>query len=166
MRMILSRRFPADSLALDVRTVGGEVQRLVHCEQNSPLHRFQAVAHIGQGAGRNDRQGIIQIPLARLLADRNVLDVYSVAGVASRSLVLSVRPFIPFRHRVLPSSEVMCRASFDSRGVGGERTFLNRARLRLTAKQCRLNSVVRCASLSRETVAIVAILLKTRRLPE
>ncbi len=43
------------------------IGKLVHREQHAPVHRLQAVAHIGQCAADDDAHRIVQIGLAHLL---------------------------------------------------------------------------------------------------
>jgi len=47
---------------------------LVHGVQDAPLHRFQAVAGIRQGAGDDDAHGIVEICPAHLLVDIDLSD--------------------------------------------------------------------------------------------
>ena len=46
--------------------VGGQIL-LVHGVQNTPVHRLQAVAHIGQGTGYDDAHGVLNVAVLHLL---------------------------------------------------------------------------------------------------
>ncbi len=61
----------ADHLrALAVLGVGGQVL-LPHRVEDAALHRLQAVTHIGQGAGGDHRQRVVQVPRLRRFVQRH-----------------------------------------------------------------------------------------------
>ena len=63
-----------DAGALDVPAVG-EQPHLVHRVEDPALHRLEAVAGVGEGAGVDDRVGVLQERRAHLVADVDVEDV-------------------------------------------------------------------------------------------
>ena len=65
----------ADHLgALDVRAVRAQAH-VLHQVQDAALHRLEAVARVGQGAGVDDAVGVLQVRAAHLLGDVDVDDV-------------------------------------------------------------------------------------------
>ena len=64
---------PTTRLALHVGAVGAQPQ-LAHPEQDAALHRLQAVAGVGQGAGVDDAVGVLEEGAAHLLLDVDVDD--------------------------------------------------------------------------------------------
>src|SRR5262245_10580359 len=48
---------------------------MVHRVEDAPLHRLEAVAHVGQGPRIDDRDSVIQVTTLRLGAQGDCLDV-------------------------------------------------------------------------------------------
>ena len=48
----------------------------VHGEQDAPVHRLEAIAHIRQGTADDDAHGVIQIGLFELLLDVDLEDFF------------------------------------------------------------------------------------------
>jgi hypothetical protein len=68
VRVILADAVSDDAGALLVRAVPVVLQ-LVHREQRPAVHRFEAVAHVGQGPADDDGHGVVQIGHAHLVFD-------------------------------------------------------------------------------------------------
>ena len=71
-----------DLRALAVLGVGREVL-LPHRVEDAALDRLHAVAHVGQRARRDDRQGVVEVLLLRRLVERH--DVLARAAAAAGS---------------------------------------------------------------------------------
>ncbi len=67
--MELTHDITDDAGTLDGPAVGVKLKLVVHAIENAPLHRLEAVAHIGQSPRRNNREGICQIAASRLFDD-------------------------------------------------------------------------------------------------
>ena len=65
VRMVLAKHFTNDTGAFLVDRARAN-SHVVHRVQNTPVHRLEAVARIGQGARDNDAHGIIQVRAAHL----------------------------------------------------------------------------------------------------
>ena len=78
VRMQPAHDLADDAGALDVPAVGSQ-SHLRHLEQDAPLDRLQAVARVGQGAGVDDRVGVLEERAPHLLGDVDVDDA-AVAG--------------------------------------------------------------------------------------
>ena len=88
VRMVLAHRVADGARGLVVGAVGGEVE-LVHRVEDAPMHRLQAVAHVGQRAAHDHAHRVIEIAALHFVEDRDGLDVGRpfgpgpvVAGVA------------------------------------------------------------------------------------
>ncbi len=70
---VVAAHHVADHLgALAMLGVGGQVL-LPHREEDAALHRLQPVAHVGQGARRDDRERVIEIAALRGLVQRDAV---------------------------------------------------------------------------------------------
>ena len=74
VRVVLAHHLADDALALDVAAVGAQAQ-LGHRVQDAALHRLEAVARVGQGAGVDDRVGVLEERALHLLLDVDVDDL-------------------------------------------------------------------------------------------
>src|SRR5689334_20945184 len=89
--MIFAENFAHDLRAFAVRPGRSETQ-LVHAEENAPMHRLQAVTHVGQRAPNDHAHRIIEIGLLHLgfdvyrNQDRLVLFVWHCSSVAQALL--------------------------------------------------------------------------------
>ena len=75
MRMVLAQHVADDGGRLTCRP-SRDKPHLIHCVEDAPLDRLQAVADVGQGARHDDRHGIVEKRLADL-----VFDVYWDYGI-------------------------------------------------------------------------------------
>ena len=79
----------ADDLgALVVRSVGPEPV-VEHGVEDPAVHRLEAVAHVGQGPGHDDRHGVLEERALHLLLDLNGLDGTADRLVARRRRVVA-----------------------------------------------------------------------------
>ena len=74
VRVVVAGDVADDLGALARPAVEGEVQVVVHRVQDAALHRLEAVTHVGQGAGGDDRQSVGAIACLDLLPQRPNLD--------------------------------------------------------------------------------------------
>jgi hypothetical protein len=98
VRVVRLHHLADDRRALDVAPVGRDVQVVPHRIQDTTLHGLEAVADVGQGPRRDHAQGVIEIPAARGLGQRDVLD----HGVRTPAATFP-SPFA-LRHRSRPTS--------------------------------------------------------------
>ena len=99
VRVVLTDDFADRPGTLLVRAVG-EDAALVHRVEDAAMDRLQAVAHVGQGAGRDDRHRVFDEALAHLMAELGELQgpavfvhlagVGAATGVAELLLELAV----------------------------------------------------------------------------
>ncbi len=71
--VVLAHDVAGDAGALHVGAVGAGAQA-VHAEEDPAVHRLQAIARVRQGAGRDDRHGVVQEGGFHLLLDLDGLD--------------------------------------------------------------------------------------------
>ena len=71
--MILAQHFADDTGALLVGFVAGQ-PHIVHSIEDTSMHRFEAVAHVGQSAGDDDAHGIVKICGVHLSGDIDLAD--------------------------------------------------------------------------------------------
>ena len=71
VRMVVAQHGADDGRRLAMLGVGPQVL-LPHRVEDAPLHGLQTVADVGQGAGRDDRQGVVQIACACRLVQRDL----------------------------------------------------------------------------------------------
>ena len=69
VRVVVAHHVADDLGALAVLGVGGEVL-LPHRVEDAALHGLQAVAHVGQGARRDDREGVVEVARLRGFVQR------------------------------------------------------------------------------------------------
>ena len=74
VRMVLGHDLADDARRLAVRLVGG-IAGALHAEDDAPVNRLQAVAHIGQRARHDDAHRVVEVGAFHLLFDRDRLDV-------------------------------------------------------------------------------------------
>ena len=79
VRMIFAHHVAGDARGFVVGPVGREIL-LAHREQDAPVDRLQAVAHVGQRAADDHAHRVIEIAAPHLVGDRNGLDVGGTAG--------------------------------------------------------------------------------------
>ena len=72
VRVVLAQHLADDRRALAELGVGVKVQVRVHRVEDPPLHRLQAVAHVGQRARGDDADRVVQIAALRLVRERSV----------------------------------------------------------------------------------------------
>ena len=53
---------------------GGPHARVVHAEQHTPMHRFEAVANVRQSPAHDHAHGVIEVRRAHLVGDLDLLD--------------------------------------------------------------------------------------------
>ena len=70
MRMVLAQHFTDDARALFVRLVGSQAH-VVHGIENAPMHRLEAVAHVGQRPRDDHAHRVIQISRLHFLVNIN-----------------------------------------------------------------------------------------------
>ena len=70
--MVAAHHVADDLGALAMLGVGGQVL-LPHRVEDAALHRLQAVADVGQRAGGDDRERVVEIAGLRRLVQRDVL---------------------------------------------------------------------------------------------
>ena len=83
VRMVLTDNFADRPGRLLVRTVGVDAA-LVHCVQDATVHRLQAIAHVRQGARRDDRHRVLDERLLHLAAKLRNLKLAAVDVLAGR----------------------------------------------------------------------------------
>jgi hypothetical protein len=71
--MVFAHHVADHARALHVRA-RRDVVALLHAEQDPAVDRFQAVAHVGQGAPDDDAHRIVEIRLAHLVFEVDVQD--------------------------------------------------------------------------------------------
>src|SRR5262249_41790342 len=76
MGMVVARHVADDLGALPRPAVGVQVQVVVHRVQDAPLHRLEAVAHVGQCPGGDDRQGVVQVTVSGFVGKWGRLDSF------------------------------------------------------------------------------------------
>ncbi|SPU80182.1 Uncharacterised protein [Brucella suis] len=86
MRVILTHDLTNHTGRLAVGAVIGEIH-LVHGMENAPMHRLQAVAHIGQRAAHDHAHGIIKIRPLHFLDNGNRLNAAWAAVWATIHIV-------------------------------------------------------------------------------
>ncbi len=79
VRVILADHVAHGARRLVVGTVGGEVE-LAHRIEDAPVHRFQAVANVGQRAAHDHAHRVIEIAAFHFIEDRDGLDIGRTAG--------------------------------------------------------------------------------------
>ena len=84
--VIVSGRVPGNLGALDPFAAGAKVQ-VVHCNENSTLTGFQAIAHIWKSATDNHAHRVRQIAVTKLVLDRQVHHAQG-AGATACALAL------------------------------------------------------------------------------
>ena len=70
VRVIFAHHVADHARRFDVFLVG-RVALLVHRKENAPVHRLQAVAHVGQRARHDHAHGVIEIAALHFLGDRD-----------------------------------------------------------------------------------------------
>ena len=65
----------------------GSQTLFMHGVQDAAMHRLQPVAHVGQGAGRDDGHGVVQVRLAHLGRDVAVDDAERYVARHRRGLL-------------------------------------------------------------------------------
>ena len=81
--MIFAENFAHHAGALSIRTIAGQSQ-LVHGIENSPMHRLEAVAGIGEGPTHDHTHRILQIGARHLVTEIRLDDsIVGIAGAAS-----------------------------------------------------------------------------------
>ena len=83
VRVVLAHHLADDAGALGVAAVGLQA-RLVHREQHAPVHRLEAVAHVGQRAPDDHGHRVVQVGGAHLLLEPARLDVAAADQVRGR----------------------------------------------------------------------------------
>ena len=92
MRVELAEHVADRACGLGELGVGGEIE-LRHRVDDAPLHRFQAVADVRQGAFADDVHGVVQIRLLGVFVQWHSLDaVVRVAAVAADFPIHPSRP--------------------------------------------------------------------------
>ena len=89
VRMEVAHHAADDVGALAVRPVGLQ-PRLVHREEHAPVHRLEAVAHIGERAADDHAYGVIEVRRPHLLLEPARLD--AAAGECVHRSHLATRP--------------------------------------------------------------------------
>ena len=86
VRMVLAHHVADDQRRLAVRPAE-IVAGVAHGVEDAPLHRLEAVAHVGQGAADDHAHGVIEVAALHLLLDRDDLEGArrKVAGHEGRS---------------------------------------------------------------------------------
>ena len=74
MRVVLAHHLADDAAALDVTALGPQAQ-LGHPVEDAALHRLEPVPGVGQGAGVDDRVGVLEERPLHLLLDVDVDDL-------------------------------------------------------------------------------------------
>ena len=69
MGVILAQHLTDDARALLVGLVVGQPQVVPNGVEDAPVHRLEAVAHVGQGARHNHAHGVIEVRLLHLAND-------------------------------------------------------------------------------------------------
>ena len=87
--VVLGHRVAGDAGALDVGPVGAEAL-LIHVPDDPAVHRLQAVAHIGQGAGHDDRHRVVDEAALHLVLQLDRLDGVAGAVGPVGAVVLAV----------------------------------------------------------------------------
>ena len=82
VRVIFAHHIANDARRFAIRLAVGEAV-FVTAPQDAPMHRFQAVAHIGQRARNDDRHGIIKKTRPHLRDDGNRLNIGLAGGWCS-----------------------------------------------------------------------------------
>ena len=77
MRMIFTKHLAHDTGGFFIGRIGADAH-IVHGKQDAAVDGFQAVAGVGQGAGHNYAHGVIEIGVAHLGVDVNLLNVADV----------------------------------------------------------------------------------------
>ena len=80
MRVVAAHRVAHDASRLAIRRAGTDAH-LQHRPENTALHRLEAVAHIGNGTRRDDREGVGEETLAHLLGNGDLHDFASEPAV-------------------------------------------------------------------------------------
>src|SRR5262249_32760521 len=112
--------------------LGREPMVVPHPVQDAALHRLQAVAHVGERAGGDDAQRIVEVAAARLLVEGR-RRVASAAPAAGQLPVLSWPG--------LAAPRLQCRVLSCHRLVPGARLLGKKAR-----KSARFSPVAPCSS--------------------
>src|SRR5207237_2564172 len=82
--MVFAEHVADDARALHVRAVP-DVVRFVHCEKHAPVDRFQAVAHVREGAPDDHAHGVIEVGAPHLLLEGNREGFFSEGFHARRT---------------------------------------------------------------------------------
>ena len=89
VRVVFTNHIADNTRRFFIRPVPVVVQ-FVHGVQYAPVHRLEAVAHIGQGAPHNHAHGVIQIGAAHFLFKRNGQGFFGKQGVGHGNLRLKI----------------------------------------------------------------------------
>ena len=105
VRVVLAQHLADDRRALAELGVRIEVQVRVHRVEDAPLHRLQAVAHVGQRARGDDADRVVQVAALRLVRERGGRGLRwpfrpaAVAATTAAALPLATPALTPFvRH--------------------------------------------------------------------
>src|SRR3989338_11378867 len=79
MGMVFAQDFPHDTGAFFIRLIMLQVQ-VLHREEHPAVHRFQAVADIGQGPAHNHAHRVIKVRVLNLILNIN-RDYFFVTGI-------------------------------------------------------------------------------------
>ena len=138
--------------ALAVLAVGGEVL-LPHRVQDPALHRLEAVADVGQGARRDHRQRVVQVPRLRGLVERRTCLRAHLPRecLELRQLTCQRRPFLGRQsvHALAESLEVLGRLLWRARRVLAARGAGQLPRQRRDRRRTLLRAPVDARSLMR-----------------
>ena len=105
MRMVFTDDVTDHAGRLLVRLVV-YVAQLVHREQHAPMHGFQTITHIRQGAPHDHAHGVIEIALAHLVFDIDANDFFGEFCHESASLNDEKRALAPRLKRMRERPEI------------------------------------------------------------
>jgi hypothetical protein len=107
VRVVLAQHVADHGGALPVAAVGGE-PRLVHGEEDAPVHRLEPVAHVGKGALHDDAHRIVEERLAHLGLDQPRQDLVASGGLLREPVLLGRGVLVGHLRRALKHRKRGC----------------------------------------------------------